>query len=191
MMELVIPAREHLGGYVAALETGWSPNNLRSAAAREHLGKIQKDPDGFLADLQDPKGQGPAVVLPDGTRVQRLPSLRRWIWSDGFCGTIGLRWAIGTSDLPATASGHLGYAVVPHRRREGHATNAVLAILPLAKSVGLPYLDITTEPGNVASIGVMCKAGATFQRRYPKHPSLGQGEEELYRIDLTQQMRAP
>lgn len=184
-MELVTPARKHLDDYVAALETGWSPNNLRPEAATEQLEKIHSDPDGFLFGLQDPDGTGPAVRLPDGSYVQRLPSLRRWMWADGFCGTIGLRWAKGSADLPPTASGHVGYAVVPHRRREGHASNALLGILPLAKSIGLPHIDITTDVGNLASIGVMTKAGAVFQKRYPKHPMLGLGDEVLYRINLS------
>lgn len=76
-------------------------------------------------------------------------------------------------------------AVVPHRRREGHASNALLGILPLAKSIGLPHIDITTDVGNLASIGVMTKAGAVFQKRYPKHPMLGLGDEVLYRINLS------
>ncbi|MEO1638707.1 MAG: GNAT family N-acetyltransferase [Pseudomonadota bacterium] len=185
MTALVIPAAEHLTDYVAALEQGWSPNNLRPEAAGEQLKKIAADPKSFLDGLQDPHGAGAPVMLPDGSRVPRLPSLRRWIWADGFCGTIGLRWTPGTADMPPTASGHIGYAIVPHRRREGHATAALRAILPLARAVGLPHLDITTDANNHASIGVMKGAGAIFVKRYQKHPALGVGDEVLYRIDLS------
>src|SRR5882762_10243781 len=44
MMELVWPAAEHLASYVAALERGWSADNVRgAAAAREELAKIDAD----------------------------------------------------------------------------------------------------------------------------------------------------
>lgn len=197
-MQLVRPERHHLEAYCAALRRGWSPNNLRSEVAREHLARIEEDADGFLKSLEDPEAQGGPVRLPDGSDVARLPSLRRWIWDDGFCGSIGLRWTKDGASLPATASGHVGYAVVPWRRREGLASAALRAILPLARARGLRHLDLTVDPGNVASIGVIEKVGGTLAGRYAKHPSLrggsgnglgaglGSGEELLYRIDLPQ-----
>ena len=48
-VRLVVPSREWLPGYVAALETGWSPDNLRAEVAREQLDAIAKDADAFLA----------------------------------------------------------------------------------------------------------------------------------------------
>ena len=183
-MQLVTPNHSHIPSYCAALTTGWSPNNLRRAAAYEQLAAIDQDVDGFLAGLQDPLGLGGDVKLPDGSHVKRLPSLRRWMWLDGFCGSIGLRWSPGTNDLPKTASGHIGYAVVPWMRRKGMATEALRQMLPLAQSVGLTLVDLTIDPDNLASIKVARKAGAKLVTRYEKHPSLGRGDELLFRIDL-------
>src|SRR5262249_53857842 len=73
-MKLVWPSREYLPSYVAALERGWSPDNLRgSAAAREELERIAASPDAFIASLVDREATGGVITLPDGTKVPRLP----------------------------------------------------------------------------------------------------------------------
>ena len=64
---------------------------------------------------------GPPIVLPDGTTAARLPGFRLWLWDTEFCGSIGLRWQPGTSELPAHVLGHIGYAVVPWKEGHGYA----------------------------------------------------------------------
>jgi hypothetical protein len=46
-MRLVTPSLEHLPSYVKALETGWSPNNMRPEAAQEELRRIRDNPESF------------------------------------------------------------------------------------------------------------------------------------------------
>ncbi|MEL6565085.1 MAG: hypothetical protein AAFQ59_11645 [Pseudomonadota bacterium] len=46
--------------------------------------QIERDPDSFVASLDDPDGRGATETLPDGTTVPRLSSIRRWVWSDTF-----------------------------------------------------------------------------------------------------------
>lgn len=181
---LVRPALQHLASYQEALRTGWSPNNLRPEAADEELAEIAADADLFLARMEDRDAKGVPVILPDGSFVPRLPSLRRWIWSDGFCGSVGLRWQPGTEDLPPTCLGHIGYAVVPWRRGEGLATAAVLEILTIAREVGLRHVDLTADPDNIASIRVMEKAGATYVGTFTTPEALGGVTDALYRIML-------
>src|SRR5947207_322210 len=149
---LVWPSREYLPGYVGALERGWSPDNMRGEpAAQEELEQIAADADAFLASLVDKEARGEPITLPDGTTVPRLPGYRRWLWDGEFCGTIGLRWQLGTTALPPHCLGHIGYAVVPWKERLGYAKAALRLILPEAKAVGLPYVEITTDPDNIAS----------------------------------------
>lgn len=181
---LRVPARDLLDGYTAALERGWSPDNLRPQVAQEQLAAIQTDPQAFLARMDDPAGKGPPVTLPDGSQVPRLPSLRRWIWQDGFCGSIGLRWQAGTDALPPTCLGHIGYAVVPWRRREGLATKALNQMLPIARIVGLRCVDLTVSAENIASIGVIKKAGGKYIHTFETPAALGSASDFLYRIDL-------
>ncbi|HVZ78394.1 MAG TPA: hypothetical protein VG818_10470, partial [Gemmatimonadaceae bacterium] len=80
VMDLVWPSAEFLPGYVEALERGWSPDTQRPEAAHEELAQIAHDPAAFLAAQVDREANGPAVVLPDGSTVPRLPAYRRWIW---------------------------------------------------------------------------------------------------------------
>ncbi|TIM17818.1 MAG: GNAT family N-acetyltransferase, partial [Mesorhizobium sp.] len=92
MIELVKPALEHLPSYKAALERGWSPDNVRlMEAVREQLAAIEKDPGAFLAGFDDPEARAGPITLPDGTKVPRLPGFRRWIWDGEVAGSIGFR----------------------------------------------------------------------------------------------------
>ncbi len=49
--------------------------------------------------------------------------------AEGFAGTIGLRGTADGGPLPPPVPGHVGYSVVPWRRRRGCATGALGAAL--------------------------------------------------------------
>ena len=181
---LLRPGAEHLPDYDAALATGWSPNNLRPEAAAEERARVANDPEGLLASFDDPEAAGPPVTLPDGSRVERLPSIRRFIWSEGFAGVISLRWVKGGGPLPETCSGHTGYAVVPWRRREGLASRALQEICALAPGYGLERIEVTTDPDNAASKRVIERAGGRFIKAFAAPEVLGGHDTLLYEIDL-------
>jgi len=152
MTELVVPDLDRLEGYVAALRAGWSPNTTRDVAGEE-LVALRDDAAGHLRTL---RGEMPGVIrLPDGREVARLPGLVRWIWDDAFCGAINLRHQPGTEELPPHVSGHVGYAVVPWKRRQGHATRALSLLLPIARARGLRRLLITCDEDNHPSLRVI------------------------------------
>ena len=68
-MTLVWPARQYLPSYVAALERGWSPDNVRgSVAAQEELERIASDADAFLASLVDREASVSPRWTPSGQR---------------------------------------------------------------------------------------------------------------------------
>jgi predicted acetyltransferase len=185
MIEIVKPAPEHLPSYKAALERGWSPDNVRLLeATREQLAAIEEDPVAFLAGLDDPEAKGPPIALPDGTKVARLPGFRRWIWDGEAAGSIGLRWQRGTSELPAHVLGHIGYAVVPWKRGRGYATEALRLMLEEARAVGLDYVEITAKPGNPASHKVITANGGNLVERFFEDAAYGGAESLRFRIDL-------
>ena len=137
-MKLVWPSLEYLPSYVAALERGWSPDNVRGQiAAREELVRIAADAHAFLASLVDREAAGDPITLLDGTKVPRLPGYRRWLWDGEFCGSIGFRWQRGTEALPAHCLGHIGYAVVPWKRGRGYATRALGEMLLASSERGV------------------------------------------------------
>ena len=184
-MRLVWPSREFLAGYLAALERGWSPDNMRGqAAADEELARIASDATAFLASLVDLEGRGEPITLPDGSLVPRLPGYRKWIWDGEFCGSIGLRWQRGTEALPPYCLGHIGYTVVPWKQRRGYATAALREILKDAREVGLRYVEITTDPDNLPSQRVIEANGGVLFEEFIKPTALGGKPGLRYRIDL-------
>jgi predicted acetyltransferase len=185
-LELKRPSLEHLGQYVAALKRGWSPDNVGGRkTADAQLVQIAEDAEAFLATQDDPEGRGPPIRLPDGREVQRLPGYYRWIWDGEFCGTVGFRWAPGTPDLPAHVLGHIGYGVVPWKQGRGYAAKALALLLPDAGALGLPYVELTTDPANVASQKVITANGGMLMERFVKPDAYGEGLESLrYRIAL-------
>ena len=77
-LRLVWPTEGYLPGYIAALERGWSPDNVRGVeATREILEKISRDRQRYLQSLVDREAKGDPVVLPDGSKVPRLPDYNR------------------------------------------------------------------------------------------------------------------
>jgi predicted acetyltransferase len=83
--------------------------------------------------------------------VRRLPGYRRWMWDGELCGVIGFRWQPGSNELPPHVLGHIGFAVVPWKRKRGYATRALALLLPELRDTGLEYVKLTTDTDNVAS----------------------------------------
>ena len=185
-MQLVRPGPEHLSSYVAALERGWSYDNERGIeATREELSCIQADGAAFLASMENREAEGTPITLPDGSAARRLPGFRRWLWDGEFCGSIGLRWQPGTTALPPHCLGHIGYGVVPWKQRLGYAKSALRLILPEARAVGLSYVEITTDPDNIASRRVIEANGGILVEHFTKPPQFGCKPGLRFRITFT------
>lgn len=184
-VEILKPTLSKLAAYADALKRGWSPDNVRGrVAAEEQLVRIAANAESFIASLDDPDAKGPPVTLPDGSTVPRLPGFNRWIWDGEFCGSINFRWQNGTSELPAHVLGHIGYAVVPWKQGRGHATRALQLLLPEARSQGLNYVELTTDPDNIPSQKVITSNGGKLIERFRKAAAYGGKESFRWRIAL-------
>ena len=184
-MQLVRPSLDRLPSYVAALKRGWSPDNIRGAAASiDELERIEKDPRAFVDSLTDREAKGPPITLPDGTTAPRLPGFRLWLWDTEFCGSIGLRWQPGTSELPPHVLGHIGYAVVPWKAGRGYARRALKLMLEHARAERLRYVEITTDPDNVASRRVIEVNGGVLVERFQRPAQYGGTDALRFRIAL-------
>jgi len=186
-VHLIHPTDEHLDGYIDALRQGWSANTIATPEMiREELTRVEADPVGVLATMDDREAKGPPIKLPDGSLARRIPGFRRWMWDGAFCGSIGLRWQPGTAELPPHVLGHIGYAVVPWKRGRGYATAALRLLLPEAWSLGLPFVELTTDQDNRPSQRVIeANAGVLVEQfdlpaEYGATPSL---KYRIYRPD--------
>jgi predicted acetyltransferase len=161
-LRLVPPSLNGIARYVAALEAGWSPNTLRDVSG-EQLVIYRRDPAMLIHELTRQDGM---IQHPDGTRVPRLPSRIFWLDDGDFCGSSNLRFQPGTDELPEYVDGHIGYAIVPWKRRHGYATEALRLLLPVAREVGLRRVELVCDETNEPSQRVIKANGGVLGRRY-------------------------
>jgi predicted acetyltransferase len=162
-LRLLPPGLDRLGQYAAALTAGWSPDTSHDVSAL-HLAALRRNPHAFLFDLTRQDG---TIVQASGHRVRRLPGRVYWLDDGEFCGIINLRYMAGTDALPDYVSGHIGYAVVPWKRRRGYATRALALLLPAAREVGLRRIEISCDDDNEPSRRVIEKNGGVFAGTRP------------------------
>jgi predicted acetyltransferase len=185
--ELVLPSLAYLHSYVQALESGWSPNNVRPEARFDELELIQQDAAKFLAGLIDLDATGGDIKLPDGSTVPKLPGYRKWLVDPSaktFLGSYGFRWVKGSNELPPYCLGHIGYAIVKPHRGKGLATLGLKLLLQEAPEQGLSYVYIHCLPHNLASKRVIEKSGGEYLGVFVTTPGYGSVEELKYRINL-------
>ena len=113
----------------------------------------------------------PATELPEG----RVHCTYLWITDPAageaeFVGYLALRHTLTPWLLEE--GGHIGYSVRPSRRREGHASRALVLALGRAAGLGLDRVLLTVDEDNAGSRAVIEGAGGVYvdsrrgKRRY-------------------------
>jgi predicted acetyltransferase len=104
------------------------------------------------------------------------------MWDGEFCGVIGFRWQPGTTALPPHTLGHIGYSVVPWKRRRGYAKLALALMLERVGAEGLEHVEITCDLDNVASQRTILANGGVLVDRFTPPPMCGHAEKLRYRV---------
>jgi predicted acetyltransferase len=72
----------------------------------------------------------------------------------------------------------------PGNRGKGYGTAALRLLLPESRALGLPFVEITTDPDNIASRRVIEAAGGALYEKFIKPPQFGSMPGLRYCIPL-------
>ena len=159
MTRLVRADLAYMPSYVAALHEGYSRDNLRPETPQE-IAQIEREPQWFVNQVNLPPHH---VVLPDGSLSKRVPATELW-WVEGetFLGSVGIRHELNA--LLAKWGGHIGYAVRPSARRQGHASAMLAAALDHVRAhLPLTRVMLNVNEDNAGSIRVIEKNGGVLE----------------------------
>jgi predicted acetyltransferase len=92
-----------------------------------------------------------------------VPVTERWfVEGSDYIGTVMIRHRL-TPDL-ARVGGHVGYHVVPGRRRRGHATQMLAQARSVCRELGLTEILVTCRQDNTASRRLIEANGGLLQQ---------------------------
>ncbi len=77
---------------------------------------------------------------------------------------------------------HIGFSIVPWKRKLGLAPRALALLLPEARAQGLDYVELTTAPDNIASQKVIIANGGKLIERFMKVAAYGGDAGLRFRI---------
>lgn len=179
MPRLVRPAMAYMASFVEAMREGYSRDSLR-AETPETVAQIAARPEWFVGQLLAPPA---TVVLPDGSLGERVPeTMLWWVEDDEFLGSISVRHRL--NELLERWGGHVGYAVRPPARGQGHATAMLAGMLDhIRATLPLERVMLTVNENNPASIRVIERNGGVLQDVIP-HPWVPGDTGRRYWISL-------
>ena len=122
----------------------------------------------------DTSDLGPEALAPEIERLlaeadPATPLRADWVhctyfWiveDDEFVGYLAIRHAL--NDFLHEQGGHIGYSVRPSRRREGHASRALVLALEESRRLGLDRALVTCDRDNEPSRLTIERAGGVFE----------------------------
>ena len=119
----------------------------------------------FPAWLASRAQEAERTDIADGWRV---PQAIYWLYADGKPVGMGkLRYFL--TDALRRGGGHIGYAILPEERGQGHGTRLLAGILHEAALRGIDQALVTVNNNNPASIRVAMKCGGVIDEVTDDH----------------------
>ncbi|RYD40958.1 MAG: GNAT family N-acetyltransferase [Verrucomicrobiaceae bacterium] len=159
--QLVLPSARLQKSFIAAMEEFADEGRCGDDSM------IGKDMERFGAQWHTPKGFAALLAKLEAVRYtpphEKFVCSTTWWWAedDEFIGRIAVRHELNERLLEA--GGHIGYDVRRSRRREGHATRMLAAVLPETRKLGIEDVLITCAPANIASRRVIEANGGILE----------------------------
>lgn len=171
MVELVPPHVRFHRSFLAAVD------EFLALGEERHAGILSLPPDKTFegvrftrASLED-AGEFERLVRyrlederPDHPRPAGwVPCTTRWMAAGAeYLGAINLRPSLNHPML-RDEGGHIGYAVRPSARRQGHARDALRQMVALAGAMGIPQVLVTCDLDNLASARTIEAGGGVYE----------------------------
>jgi predicted acetyltransferase len=147
MPRLILPTTSVRASYL----TGETETALEEGIATSWLVEAATDFAGFVEQRRTVR------------ELWGVPVTELWyVEGSEYIGTVVIRHHL-TPELERDG-GHVGYHVVPRRRRRGHATRMLAKATAVCRDLGLGELLITCNQHNLASRRVIEHNGGTLQR---------------------------
>lgn len=181
-MELLTPSFEISESYFEALEKGYVDKSRGKKATIKDIPTIKNNFTAFVSSFDDLEPTLDLITLSNGEKVERLPSITRWIWDDGFVGAISLRWQRGTTDLPYYCLGHIGCEVVEWKRNQGFGYFALKSMCEIAKRMEMSFVELVTDFDNAKAQRLIVKCNGRLIELFVKPKHLGKTLSIRYRI---------
>lgn len=104
-----------------------------------------------------------AEPLEETPRIEGwVPNTTLWyVEGEYFLGRLAIRHRL--NPFLRELGGHIGYAVRPTARRQGHATAMLAASLPVARAIGLDSVLVTCDTTNIPSRKVIEAVGGVLE----------------------------
>ncbi|HET7660602.1 MAG TPA: GNAT family N-acetyltransferase, partial [Oryzihumus sp.] len=157
--ELVRPhVRYHRSFLDTARELEAEGNGGYLDLGRHPLGTLESEA-GFATYVQ----QLLAKALPETPRpAGHVPDTVQWVVDGGqMLGRVSIRHSL--TPFLLEVGGHVGYAVRPSARGNGHATAALRLALAVARDLGIDPVLLTCDEDNTASRLVIERNGGTLE----------------------------
>jgi predicted acetyltransferase len=161
MAELIRPTTRLHASFLAAMaefrDEGRGGDDTMIGWDFDRFGDTWESEDGFATYVRETLDE---AVRP---RAEGFVCQTSWWWVDGeeYVGRISLRHEL--NERLRDFGGHIGYDVRRSRRRQGHATRMLAAVLLEARATGIEEALLTCDAANLASRGVIEANGGVLE----------------------------